>query len=226
MDACPDSSGRENSFQQAELLWPPRSLSMSLLALRVWPGTAPHHLPNPDTIQHHAAIHFVMRGFKRSCLEGGCDHIIFHLIHFFPERFHGFALGDVQWLNIFLLIPRCKCSECRSTSWHVLAGLAVSSDKKKNLKTASLDRWSVDLYVMLRHLYSNLEFMMRNIFKCSLQRTITVWVHWPEWDYVNFDMKTQLCPRCRWISPKKPRNRKQCICNATFSVLPVRRKRS
>lgn len=176
MDACPDSSGRENSFQQAELLWPPLSLSMSLLALRAWPGTAPHHLPNPDTIQHHAAIHFVMRGFKCSCLEGGCDHIIFHLIHFFPERFDGFALGDVQWLNISLLIPRCKCAECRSTSWHVLAGLAVSSDK--NLETASLDCWSVDLYVMPRHLYSNVEFMMQDVLKRPLQRLITFGTKW------------------------------------------------
>lgn len=64
MDACPGSSGKENSFQQAELLWPLLSLPMSHLALRAWPGTAPHHLPNPDTIQHHAAIHFVIQGFK------------------------------------------------------------------------------------------------------------------------------------------------------------------
>lgn len=182
MNTCPDSSGRENSFQQAELLWPPLSLSMSHLVLRAWSGTAPHHLPNPDTIQQHAAIHFVMQGFKWGCLEGGCDHIIFHLIHFFPERFDGFALGDVQWLNISLLTPCCKCTECRSTSWHVLAGLAVSSDK--NLETASLDHWSVDLYVMLRQLYGSVEFMMQGILKCSLQRVITFWVHWLEWDII------------------------------------------
>lgn len=156
------------------------SLFLSHLALRAWPGTAPHHLPNPDTIQHHAAIHFVMRGFKCRCLKGGCDHIIFHLIHFFPERFDGFALGDVQWLNISLLIPRRKCAKCRSTSWHVLAGLAVSSDlkKKKNLETASLDCWSVDLNDIRRHLYGGVEFMMRDVLKCSLRKVITFPTKW------------------------------------------------
>lgn len=96
MAECPGCLNCESSLQRGELLF-------FFSQHHIWhlrPALAKHLiiLPNPDTIQHGAAIRSVMWDLNHGWLQGTVGHLIFHLIHFFLEiRVNSLARGDVWW---------------------------------------------------------------------------------------------------------------------------------